>query len=493
MATAMVVTDTFHAKVDDKDFEFFCLIWLDANTNAKDNRDTEQKLRSIINRLKKFQHANECQKYIEERSQHERVVMIVSGTLGREIVPRIHKHRQVISIYVYCFDKKRNKEWADKYGKVKAVVTELDELISRIQADHKIQKMVEEPFSINVYNISGDAGKSTGSVNGKFLYYQVLIDCLLQLKSTSEDINELIKHCKDIYEGNHFELSNIREFKKDYSSDKALWWYSRQMFFYKTLNAILRTENIHMIFLFRKFIGDIQRLLIKHQVDRRIRVYRGQVMSKNELAGLKKCRNQFISVNSFFSTSTRYWQALSFLNIPDDATDLEPIIFEIVADPKMAGTKPFADISRHSDFPDESEILFMLGSIFRLNSVEHNDNDQVWVIKMTLCGENDSDLKNVLLDMKEQVESEEINLYTLGKLVWDMGRFDLAEKYLNAFLKQLPTNDPLIGKIYEDLTKVTSQAGDYDKSVQWRQKALEFKKSNQKLVILSTNIKKSIA
>ncbi|CAF4398726.1 unnamed protein product, partial [Rotaria sordida] len=74
---------------------------------------------------------------------------------------------------------------------------------------------------------------------------------------------------------------------------------------------------------------------------------------------------------------TSYRQALSFLNIPDDATDLEPIIFEIVADPKMVGTKPFADISRHSEFPGESEILFMLGSIFRLNSVEHNDNDQI--------------------------------------------------------------------------------------------------------------------
>ncbi|CAF1025123.1 unnamed protein product [Rotaria sp. Silwood1] len=493
MATGMVVTHNFHATDDDKDFEIFCLIWLDANTNAEDNRNTEQDLRSIINRLKKFQDAKECQKYIEERSQHERVVMIVSGTLGREIVPRIHKHRQVISIYVYCFDKTSNKEWADKYGKVKAVVTVLDELISRIQADHKIQKLVEEPLSINVFNNSNDAGKSTGSVNGKFVYYQVLIDCLLRLKSTSEDINELIKYCKDIYEGNRFELSNIREFKNDYSPGKALWWYSRQMFFYKTLNAVLRTENIHMIFLFRKFIDDIQRLLMKHQVDCRVRVYRGQVMSKNELEGLKKCCNQFISVNSFFSTSTSYRQALSFLNIPKDAVDLEPIIFEIIADPKMAGTKPFADISRHSEFPGESEILFMLGSIFRFNSIKRNDNDQVWIVKMTLCNENDSDLKNVLLHMKEQLESEEINLYTLGRLVWNMGRFDLAEKYLHAFLKQISTNDPLLGNLYEDLAKVTSQVGDYDKSVQWRQKSLEFKKSNQTLVSSSTNIKKSIA
>ncbi|CAF5173350.1 unnamed protein product, partial [Rotaria sp. Silwood1] len=104
MATPIVPKDNFHADTDDIGFEIFCLIWLDDNTTAEDNRDTEQKLRSIINRLKKFQDVKQCQKYIEERSQNERVVMIVSGRLGSEIVPSIHKLRQVISIYVYCME-----------------------------------------------------------------------------------------------------------------------------------------------------------------------------------------------------------------------------------------------------------------------------------------------------------------------------------------------------------------------------------------------------
>ncbi|CAF4398940.1 unnamed protein product, partial [Rotaria sp. Silwood2] len=151
MATPIPPIDDSHTKTDDMRLEIFCLIWLDANANVEENRNTEQRLHSIINRLMKFQDIKQCQKYIEERSQKDRLVMIVNGRLGREIVPSIHKLRQVIAIYVYCMDKTSNEQWARKFPKVKAVVVELDELVSRIRADQKIQKMIEEPFSINIF------------------------------------------------------------------------------------------------------------------------------------------------------------------------------------------------------------------------------------------------------------------------------------------------------------------------------------------------------
>ena len=119
MATAVLSNDDFQTNTDDKNLEIFSLIWLDENVNVKDTRDTEQKLRSIINHLKKFQDVKQCQQYIEQRSKKDRLILIVSGQLGREIVPSIHKLRQVISIYVYCMDKKSNEQWACKFAKVK--------------------------------------------------------------------------------------------------------------------------------------------------------------------------------------------------------------------------------------------------------------------------------------------------------------------------------------------------------------------------------------
>ncbi|CAF1000781.1 unnamed protein product [Adineta steineri] len=474
---------TFCTNTDDKSLEIFSIIWLDANVYVKDTRKTEVKLRSIINHIKKFQDIKQCQQYIEQTSQKDRLILIVSGRLGQEIVPYIHQLRQVISIYVYCMDKNSNEQWAYKFSKIKSVVVDLDELVSQITTDHKIQKKVEEPLSINIFTTNVGAGKSTTGVNGEFVFFQILIDCLLRLKSTEIDKNELISLCEKEYEGNYIELNNLREFEKDYSPNKVLLWYTKETFFYKTLNAALRTQNIHLIFLFRAFIYDIYRQLQKSQSKRHLQVYRSQLMTIDELDGLKNNISQFISINSMFSTSKQRTTALFYLGDITTQIDSERVLFEIDADPKTVTTKPFANISKHSHFPDESEVLFMIGSIFRLNSIDRND-DQIWIIKMTLCNDDEHDLKQVLMYMKQQIESEETNLQTLGKLLCEMGEFDLAEEYLTRLLNQLPSNDPLHISLYEDLAKLASQRRKLNMSIEWRQKLLTFKEENS----LATNV-----
>lgn len=119
MAAAITSTDQFDKNTGATSFEIFSIVWLDTHTNATDLRSTEQALRAIINHLIKFQNLPDCQKYVEDCSEKNRLVMIVSGQLGQRIVPSIHKFRQVISVYVYCMDKKRHEEWAYQFKKVK--------------------------------------------------------------------------------------------------------------------------------------------------------------------------------------------------------------------------------------------------------------------------------------------------------------------------------------------------------------------------------------
>jgi hypothetical protein len=231
-----------------------------------------------------------------------------------------------------------------------------------------------------------------------------------------------------------------------------------------------------MIFLFRSFIVDIYHQLQRGQSKRSLTVYRTQLMSNDELKSLKERIGQFISINSFFSTSADYDKALLFLR---DSDDLERVLFEIDADPKMVTTKPFADIRKHSPFPDEAEILFMLGSIFRLQSIKHNDKDDVWIIRMTFCNDDEHDLKQVLISMKQEMGNGEVNLQTLGKFLSEMRKFELAEKFFSRLLKEIPLNDSLRVSLYKDLTKVALQRGDSDMSKLWRQKSLELEKQNQ--------------
>ncbi|CAF3330304.1 unnamed protein product, partial [Rotaria socialis] len=483
MATSLLPND------DNNHFETPNLIWLDAAANSPESEKILHKLRTISSNFKKFDDKQEFQEYIEQQSPRSELVVVFSGRFGREIVPSVHQLRQIISIYVFCMDKEGNEKWASKFPKVKAVVVKLDKLISRIKADHKIQHVVDKPSSVESFASDTYDNKMISGPNAKFIGSQVMIDCLLRVKFTPKDKTELIDYCNIMYAGNHAELQNIRDFEQNYLPDKALWWYTKDSFFYKILNKALRGEDIHMMFLLRAFISDIGLQLKKYQAKQHLRAYRSQMISNDELETFKKSCGLFMSPNSFFSSTLSRHIALSFLRPTNNTTDLQSVLFEIDADPKIVTTKPFADISKHSNFSDESEVLFMTGSIFRLNSISRSSDDQVWIIQMTLCNENDDecDIKYALMYKKQEIGTGETTLRTFGNLLWKLGKHELAQKYLVRFLEELPSNDPSLISLYEDLGELASETGDYNKSVQWHQKALELKNKNQSTSITKTD------
>ncbi|CAF2050969.1 unnamed protein product [Rotaria magnacalcarata] len=286
-----------------------------------------------------------------------------------------------------------------------------------------------------MFTTSGDAGKSITRINGQFVFFQSLIDCIIRLKTNEEDKRELLSCLKNGYRDNYPELTKLDEFQKDYTPGKVLWWYTRDSFFYQTLNAALRKQNIHMTFLYRSFLVDLRSQLEQNHCKELVRVYRSQLMSINEVNSLKQNIGQIVSTISFLSTSKEKEIIDCYIGDRTQKIDLERIRLTIDADPKMASTKSFADISVFSNFPVESEILFMPGSIFRANSV-NDGHDNVWKIKMSLCSDDEHDLKGVLDDMKKQNGVEEMSLWTLGKLLWAMGKLKLAEYYYHRLLRE---------------------------------------------------------
>ncbi|CAF4330787.1 unnamed protein product, partial [Adineta steineri] len=125
-------------------------------------------------------------------------------------------------------------------------------------------------------------------------------------------------------------------------------------------------------------------------------------MSIDALYDLQNYRGQLVSVKSFLST-TRRKPITDFYKDVDTTqqNSFEQVLFEIDADPKVVTTKPFADISKYSDFFLELEVLFMPNSIFRLNTIDYDDN-QGWIIGMSLCNDDDHSLKEILGHMKKQ-------------------------------------------------------------------------------------------
>jgi hypothetical protein len=111
---------------DDRNLELFSLVWLDISVNStEENLNVQQQLRTLFNHLKPFENSNECLQYIRNIPKQNRIILIVSGRLGQEIVPRIHRLRQISCIYVYCMDKEKNEKWAHKFPKVNRVLIKI--------------------------------------------------------------------------------------------------------------------------------------------------------------------------------------------------------------------------------------------------------------------------------------------------------------------------------------------------------------------------------
>ena len=109
--------------------ESFASLWLDQNVNkTEDNLQTQQELRQLINHLRTFDNADQCEQYIRKITK-EKVILIVSGSLGRELVPRLHDLPQFSTCYVFCQDQKRNEEWANKYHKVQYFIKWISDFV----------------------------------------------------------------------------------------------------------------------------------------------------------------------------------------------------------------------------------------------------------------------------------------------------------------------------------------------------------------------------
>jgi hypothetical protein len=105
---------------NDENLETYCLIWVDPSVNhSSDNRQAQQQLKTTINHLLTFEDDQQCLRYIKNLSKDDRIILIASGRSGREIVPQIADLRQIISIYIYCMDKKANEQWSRQFTKVK--------------------------------------------------------------------------------------------------------------------------------------------------------------------------------------------------------------------------------------------------------------------------------------------------------------------------------------------------------------------------------------
>jgi hypothetical protein len=391
------------------------IVWLDASSkNTDEYIHARKSLHTSTNHLKTYTDEKACEEYILSVPKEHQIILIVDDKLGQVIVPRIHQFIQVSAIFVHLTNKK-NESWTKKYNKVnqfllnqfysvlftfqiKDVSEYLDELVIQALSAQEKQSSFdrfEEPLLISIYKTSSSPRQSPAEqFNDQFIASQKMIYSILRRKPTATDRNELITYCKREYANNKKQLDIIREFQQDYSADSAVKWYTRDCFLYKLLNKALHMRNTELLYRFGFFIRDLHRQLKQTQCSKTIHVYRGELMPKEQVQQLKHSVGQLISINSFLSTTIDREVAVIFSGDTEATkTDVQPVLFEIEADPRAAGVKPFGDISSFTYMSNEKEVMMMLGSIFRLRQIHYDGS--LCIIDLVLCGNNDRDIKPI--------------------------------------------------------------------------------------------------
>jgi hypothetical protein len=227
--------------------------------------------------------------------------------------------------------------------------------------------------------------------NKQFIAFQLLLDIILRLDQTSYAKAELLEFCRSKYHDKPKQLEEIGNFDRDYQSENAAKWYTKDSFLHRLLNQSLRVETIDHIVKMRYYIHDLHNQLAELQKDfiqslkeeKNLTLYRGQPMKKKELDDLKENKDGFISMNSFLSATQDEKVAFMFSG---DGQTTEPdevsVIYEMLIDTNIRST-PYAKIK--SVNPDEQEILFSMGSIFRIGDVEKViDHAGVFRVKLTM-------------------------------------------------------------------------------------------------------------
>ncbi|CAF3414826.1 unnamed protein product [Rotaria sp. Silwood2] len=321
-----------------------------------------------------------------------------------------------------------------------------------------------------------------------FMYAQLLKDILIRFPSTEVSKQEMVEFCREHYADNALELDNIKEFEDNYDPQKAVWWYTRDTFLYRLLNKALRVQDIDVLYKIRLFIRDLnEQVEERHQTQfvhtspklTTVTVYRGCGMSQEEFDSLKSREGGgFMSISTFLSTSRDPNIALEYARLatgnPKAITHLKKVavLLEIEIDVQNCQT-PFTDVQTETQFEHENEILFTMGSVYRVISVKALNNG-LWKINIKLTGEEDQQLKTLTEYMRKTILWSSLSA-SIASLMREMAHYNKAEQFL-----LLALQDPVVSDDFRNTAAVYNNLGDIyrhlrmiEKGVSYYQKSLD--------------------
>ncbi|CAF0764160.1 unnamed protein product [Adineta steineri] len=458
----------------------YLLIWIDASIDEADEdcQNTLAQLKNVVNDVNLCTESDQCIEVLKKIDQ-EQAFVITSGSLGQDLVPKIHGMSQLDAIYIFCGNKSRHEGWTQSWTKIKGVHTDIKDICQALQL--AVKQCDQDTIAVSFLAVNEMA--STDNLNQlepTFMYTQLFKEILLDIDYGDKAIKDLAACCREVFTGNPSELQIINEFERDYRPQQAIWWYTRECFTYKMLNQALRLMDADIIINMGFFLRDVHQQiqqLYEQQVSsygrKPFEVYRGQGLMKSDFEKLQKTKGGLMSFNNFLSTSTDKEVSLKFARDASAEPNKVGVFFIMSIDPCLKST-PFASIKEKSYFKKEEEILFSMHTVFRVSGIKPMDNkNQFYHVELQLTSDDDQQLR-LLTDRIRK----EVDVYTgwqrLGGLLIKISQFNKAEELYNVLLEQT-SDEGEKAPYYSSLGYTKDEQGDYEKAICYYEKALEIR------------------
>ncbi|CAF5142928.1 unnamed protein product [Rotaria sp. Silwood1] len=239
----------------------------------------------------------------------------------------------------------------------------------------------------------------------------------------------MLEVARAYYNSDQVEMKKIDEFARDYRSTKAIWWYTNDSFVYRLLNRAFRTQNIRVIFTFCFLMLDLY-LQLTNEERRTMnsltkkKTFHGQSLRIDELEAIKNNISGLISMNIFLSTTGESYVAFIYATDGSRLPLYASVVFEIdlKSDNKnQSFDRPFAFIAEHNSKRDEKEILFAIGTIFRVISVKEHDSTSLIDLEV------ETQVQECLSKLTAHLRTDNMHPIarelTLGNFLLNMGEF----------------------------------------------------------------------
>ena len=413
-----------------------CIVWFDPIGAA--NPAQPQfilRLKEIVDIVHFSSDEDSCLHLIQSL-ENETIVLITSGNGAASFLPRVEQLKQIDSIFIFCFRKGDFQPLKDRFKKIVDIFIDFQLLCDSAREQATFLDQFAQNLAILDYYHSST--QDLNEQSARFLWFQLAKDLLLRLPYRPDAKAEMIRFCRLYYQDNPRELLKITEFEKTYNPQSVLKWYTDECFVYKLINKALRSQDIDQLARFAFLISDLSTRLQQEQRDHPtlssppFTVHRGSQLRRLEVERLTQTAHQLVCAPGFWSTSRNSGRAISFTSKRALRDDLVSVLFEIDCTADDRTTKVvYADVSPYSVHSREQEILYDLGTCFRVDSF-HWQGD-LCKIKLKAVDDPLSITSSYFQEKRHQLQNGDVD-FCLGILYSDLGRYQPAKKYFERIL-----------------------------------------------------------